>query len=101
MSIRFLTETEVSERTHISLGTLRRWRLENKGPHYHKFGWLVHYFTAWRHGSIRSRIVHLQELTVDPIRSKRFDRRMVVLRVMLLIGFLASAAWAVETYHPS
>jgi predicted DNA-binding transcriptional regulator AlpA len=43
MSARFLTETEVSERTHISLGTLRRWRLENKGPRYHKFGWLVRY----------------------------------------------------------
>jgi len=43
MSARFLTETEVSERTHISLGTLRRWRLENKGPRYHKFGSLVRY----------------------------------------------------------
>jgi excisionase family DNA binding protein len=43
MSIRFLTETEVAERTHISLGTLRRWRLENKGPRYHKFGSLVRY----------------------------------------------------------
>ncbi len=43
MSTRFLTEAEVSERTHISLGTLRRWRLENKGPRYHKFGWLVRY----------------------------------------------------------
>ncbi len=43
MSARFLTETEVSERTHISLGTLRRWRLENRGPRYHKFGWLVRY----------------------------------------------------------
>jgi hypothetical protein len=43
MGPRFLTETEVSQRTHISLGTLRRWRLENKGPRYHKFGWLVRY----------------------------------------------------------
>jgi len=43
MTIRFLTETEVSERTHISLGTLRRWRLENRGPKFHKFGSLVRY----------------------------------------------------------
>jgi predicted DNA-binding transcriptional regulator AlpA len=42
----FLTETEVSKRTHISLGTLRRWRLENKGPRYRKFGWLVRYLEA-------------------------------------------------------
>jgi excisionase family DNA binding protein len=53
MSTRFLTEAEVSERTHISLGTLRRWRLENKGPRYHKFGWLVRYpeddLTTWEH----------------------------------------------------
>lgn len=43
MITRFLTETEVSELTHISLGTLRRWRLENKGPKFHKFGSLVRY----------------------------------------------------------
>ncbi len=30
-------------RTRISLATLRRWRLENKGPKYHKFGSLVRY----------------------------------------------------------
>jgi predicted DNA-binding transcriptional regulator AlpA len=48
---RFLTETEVSEFTRISLGTLRRWRLENKGPKFHKFGSLVRYaeedLTSW------------------------------------------------------
>ena len=43
MSRRFLTEAEVAERTKISLGTLRRWRLENRGPHYYKFGSLVRY----------------------------------------------------------
>ncbi len=43
MSARFLTESEVSERTHISLATLRRWRLENRGPKYYKFGSLVRY----------------------------------------------------------
>ena len=43
MNSRFLTEGEVSERTQISLATLRRWRLENRGPRYHKFGSLVRY----------------------------------------------------------
>lgn len=43
MSTRFLTENEVAAHTHISLGTLRRWRLENKRPRYHKFGSLVRY----------------------------------------------------------
>lgn len=43
MTGRFLTETEVSQQTHISLGTLRRWRLEDRGPHYYKFGSLVRY----------------------------------------------------------
>jgi len=51
MSSRFLTECEVSERTQISLATLRRWRLENRGPKYHKFGSLVRYgeeeLTRW------------------------------------------------------
>jgi excisionase family DNA binding protein len=43
MSRRFLTEIEIAERTQISLGTLRRWRLENRGPHFYKFGSLVRY----------------------------------------------------------
>jgi excisionase family DNA binding protein len=43
MNRRFMTEGEVAERTKISLGTLRRWRLENRGPHYYKFGSLVRY----------------------------------------------------------
>jgi hypothetical protein len=50
----FLTENEVSERTKISLGTLRRWRLENRGPTFRKFGSLVRYseddLTAWQNG---------------------------------------------------
>ena len=43
MNPRFLTESEVAERTQISLATLRRWRLENRGPKYRKFGSLVRY----------------------------------------------------------
>jgi predicted DNA-binding transcriptional regulator AlpA len=43
MSTRFLTETEVSQGARISLATLRRRRLENRGPKYYKFGSLVRY----------------------------------------------------------
>jgi len=43
MNTKFLTEIEVAERTQISLATLRRWRLENRGPLYRKFGSLVRY----------------------------------------------------------
>ena len=43
MKERYLTEIQVAERTHISLATLRRWRLENRGPKYRKFGSLVRY----------------------------------------------------------
>lgn len=39
----FLTEFEVSARTRISVATLRRWRLEKRGPKFSKFGSLVRY----------------------------------------------------------
>jgi predicted DNA-binding transcriptional regulator AlpA len=39
----FLTELEVSQKTKISLATLRRWRLERRGPRFRKFGSLVRY----------------------------------------------------------
>jgi len=42
-AMQFLTESELSELTHINLGTLRRWRLEKKGPKFYKFGALVRY----------------------------------------------------------
>ena len=51
MSTQFLTEVEVAQRPHISLATLRRWRLENRGPIFRKFGSLVRYaeeeLTRW------------------------------------------------------
>jgi predicted DNA-binding transcriptional regulator AlpA len=43
MNERFLTEIQVAERTRISLATLRRWRLEDRGPKFRKFGSLVRY----------------------------------------------------------
>ena len=52
VTTRFLTEIDVSERTRVSVATLRRWRLENKGPRFHKFGSLVRYaeedLTSWQ-----------------------------------------------------
>jgi predicted DNA-binding transcriptional regulator AlpA len=43
MSEIFLTELDVSRKMKISLATLRRWRLEGRGPRYRKFGSLVRY----------------------------------------------------------
>jgi excisionase family DNA binding protein len=37
------TEVEVAERLHISLASLRRWRLERRGPPFIKVGSLVRY----------------------------------------------------------
>ncbi len=39
----FLTEQEVSKRLNVSIATLRRWRLEKRGPTFVKVGSLVRY----------------------------------------------------------
>jgi helix-turn-helix protein len=38
-----LTENDVSARLHISVDSLRRWRLEKRGPTFFKVGSLVRY----------------------------------------------------------
>jgi len=43
MPINLLTECDVSERLHVSVASLRRWRLENRGPRFIKVGSLVRY----------------------------------------------------------
>lgn len=47
----YLTEAQLSERINVSLSTLRRWRLENRGPKFRKLGSLVRYgeydLTQW------------------------------------------------------
>jgi predicted DNA-binding transcriptional regulator AlpA len=43
MTNQFLTEIELSDRIHVSVPTLRRWRLENRGPKFRKLGSLVRY----------------------------------------------------------
>ena len=38
-----LTEEEVAKRLHVSLASIRRWRLERRGPQFIKIGSLVRY----------------------------------------------------------
>jgi len=39
----FLTEKEVAKKLNVSLASLRRWRLEQRGPRFIKVGSLVRY----------------------------------------------------------
>ena len=39
----FLTEKDVSKQINVSLASLRRWRLEGRGPRFVKVGALVRY----------------------------------------------------------
>jgi excisionase family DNA binding protein len=39
----FLTEKDVAKQINLSLATLRRWRLERRGPRFVKVGALVRY----------------------------------------------------------
>ena len=39
----FLTEKDVAKQINVSLATLRRWRLERRGPRFVKVGALVRY----------------------------------------------------------
>ena len=41
--VSLMTENEVSKRLNVSLASLRRWRLTNRGPVYLKVGSLVRY----------------------------------------------------------
>ena len=41
-----LTEHEVAARLHLSVATLRAWRLKRKGPRYVRFGRAVRYLTG-------------------------------------------------------
>jgi excisionase family DNA binding protein len=40
-----LTEGDVAQRLHVSLASIRRWRLEKRGPRFIKVGSLVRYKT--------------------------------------------------------
>lgn len=51
-----LTEHEVSRQLHVSVASLRRWRLLHRGPRFHKVGVLVRYrpedLEAWLAGQL-------------------------------------------------
>lgn len=78
-SARFLTEREVSQRTHISLATLRRWRLENRGPKYYKFGSLVRYdedeLSCWEQAQPSGGEAVAEPIKVKSVRSNILLRK--------------------------
>ncbi len=41
--LNLLTESDIAERLHVSLASVRRWRLEKRGPTFVKVGALVRY----------------------------------------------------------
>jgi predicted DNA-binding transcriptional regulator AlpA len=53
-----LTERDVSDRLHLSMKTLRNWRVRGEGPKFLKIGRLVRYrlsdVLAWEEASLRS-----------------------------------------------
>jgi len=38
-----LAEKELAERLHVSLGTLRTWRSDGRGPRFHRIGQMIRY----------------------------------------------------------
>ena len=38
---KLLEQKELAERLHVSLGTLRTWRTEGKGPRFHRIGLMI------------------------------------------------------------
>lgn len=42
----YITESELADRLALSVVTLRRWRLEGRGPQFRKFGRAVRYALA-------------------------------------------------------
>ncbi len=101
MSARFLTECEVSERTQISLATLRRWRRENRGPKYHKFGSLVRYgeeeLTRWEQtqptgGEITNESIPVRSVRSNyPIAKIRVNELQAILKTHF--GFDVALGW--------
>jgi hypothetical protein len=79
MSGSFLTEFEVAERTRISVATLRRWRLEKRGPKYSKFGSLVRYGEAdlleWQQAQPCGGGCLSQRIAVKSVRAAALLRR--------------------------
>jgi STE24 endopeptidase len=58
---------------------------------------LVHYTANWLHGSIRSRVDYLYSLPANPARAERFDRRMAIIRILLLTALCATTGWVLTS----
>jgi excisionase family DNA binding protein len=70
-----LTEEEVAKRLHVSLASVRRWRLERRGPQFIKVGSLVRYrpeeFENWL-ASLPTGGAQLEQAGTQTIRATRF-----------------------------
>ena len=40
---KLIEQKELAERLHVSLGTLRTWRTEGKGPPFHRIGLMIRF----------------------------------------------------------
>ena len=58
---------------------------------------LVHHTANWLHGSIRSRVDYLYSLPDNPARAARFDRRMAMIRILLLTALCATTGWVLTS----
>ncbi len=54
---------------------------------------------SWRHSSISSRARFLQELAGDPVRSARFDRRLLLIKIVIFAVALVVSVWAAHELH--
>jgi predicted DNA-binding transcriptional regulator AlpA len=79
MMNQFLTEIELSDRIHVSLATLRRWRLENRGPKFRKLGSLVRYgeydLTQWMEAQPSGGTGEMARIPPESIHPGRFQKR--------------------------
>jgi STE24 endopeptidase len=53
---------------------------------------------SWCHGSIAKRMQYLQELSKDPVRTKRFDRLMLCLYSAMVFALFAGAAFCYASH---
>ncbi len=58
---------------------------------------IVHHAGTWLHGSIRSRMDYLRLLPDAPDLTARFDRRMTIIRIGLLVALCSTTAWVLTT----
>src|SRR4029079_2837109 len=57
------------------------------------FDWMVDCANNYFHGSIATRMGYFCALSAHPQRPEMFDRRMMTVLMILVFGFVLSAAW--------